>query len=105
MNRRNFLKLIEKAATVTGVVLLIIGFCFGVDEFMEFSNKREARVAAERETEKWNGRCFDTSTLLATSSGSPSYQHCENKRHKMRVQVSSLAGKEIGAVVLCECQE
>ena len=53
----------------------------------------------------WEGPCHDSATLLATTAGSPDREYCSNKRHRMRVQLSSGPSKEeFGALVFCECQ-
>lgn len=49
--------------------------------------------------------CRDTSTLLATTSGSPNQATCPNKRHRMHVQVATTAShEEVGALVFCQCE-
>lgn len=47
--------------------------------------------------------CFNSSVLLATTTGSPSGYSCNNKHHKMRVEPVTKAGEEIGSLVFCEC--
>lgn len=47
--------------------------------------------------------CIDSATLVATTTGSPNEYSCTNKHHKMRVEASTKAGEEIGALVFCEC--
>jgi hypothetical protein len=80
-------------AVLAGVV---VGFVAAVESSRR-ADESEKREAVE-------GPCVDSATLVATSSGSPSSTQCVNKRHKMRVQVTSIAGNEVGAVVHCECQ-
>lgn len=68
-------------------------------------SKAAARELESQRERTWNGPCKDTATLLATTSGSPSYETCQNKHHRMRVQVASGAShEEFGAVVFCECE-
>lgn len=47
--------------------------------------------------------CASESTLVATTSGSPSSATCPNRYHKMRVEPVTRAGEEIAALVFCEC--
>jgi hypothetical protein len=47
--------------------------------------------------------CFNSSVLVATTTGSPNGYSCNNKHHKMRVEPVTKAGEEIGALVFCEC--
>lgn len=49
--------------------------------------------------------CYDSSQLLATTAGSPSYMTCRHVDHRMRVQVVTVpSNEEAAAVVFCECQ-
>jgi hypothetical protein len=68
--------------------------------------KREIAEQIRRAAEaRWNGPCADTATLLATTTGSPSDMTCPNKRHRMRVQLTSApSNEEFGALVFCECE-
>lgn len=50
-----------------------------------------------------NSPCQDSSTLLATTAGSPDAFSCDNKNHRMRAETVTKAGEEIGALVICEC--
>jgi len=56
------------------------------------------------EREEWSGPCKDTSVLLATTSGSPSFQTCPNRLHRMHVQVAThSSNEEAAALVFCQC--
>jgi hypothetical protein len=45
---------------------------------------RQRTYDAQERDRKWNQTtCLDMATLLATNSGSPSYEHCPNKHHRM----------------------
>jgi hypothetical protein len=48
-------------------------------------------------------KCHDSSTLLATTFGSPNEVQCEHPDHKMRVEIATKNGEEIGSLVHCEC--
>jgi hypothetical protein len=52
---------------------------------------------------KFNEPCLDTSTLVATTAGSPNQFSCSNKLHRMKVETKVIAGEEIGALVFCQC--
>jgi hypothetical protein len=88
-----------KTWEVIGACLGCVGIV-GVIAGAEFG--QAARYAREKR-EAWEGPCADSATLVATSSGSPNTETCTNKRHKMRVQVTTISGNEVGAVVHCEC--
>lgn len=48
--------------------------------------------------------CQDESSLLATTTGSPSHLRCPNRMHRMRVQVATSSSREeAAALVFCEC--
>lgn len=65
---------------------------------------RIANDRARRAHEEAFGRCVESATLLATTTGSPSDHSCPNVKHRMRVQPATIAGgEEIGALVFCEC--
>lgn len=67
--------------------------------------KKRAGEEQERQRLLWEGPCKDSATLLATTSGSPSDESCPNKRHHMRVQLSTGPSREeYGALVFCECE-
>lgn len=56
------------------------------------------------EENRWEAPCRDSSTLLATTTGSPNSITCPNKHHRLRVQpVTVAAREEIGALAFCEC--
>ena len=72
---------------------------------LRWCDEDNARQAAAAKDAAWNAPCADKATLLATTAGSPDASACTNKRHRMRVQVASVASKgEAAAVVFCECQ-
>lgn len=49
--------------------------------------------------------CRDESSLLATTSGSPSYFACPNRLHEMQVQVATHpSSEEAAALVFCKCR-
>lgn len=74
-------------------------FCTGAASGCDVDNAVE-----QQRREAWEGRCRDTSTLLATTAGSPSEYTCRNRLHRMRVQVASApAHEEFGALVFCQC--
>lgn len=62
--------------------------------------------AARLDREAWQSDdCADVSTLLATTTGSPSEFKCPNHRHRMRVQVATHpSNEEAAALVFCECE-
>lgn len=67
-------------------------------------HREDTNYAACRDKAAYNSdMCFNTSILLATTTGSPSFATCSNKRHKMRVEPVTKSGEEIGALVFCEC--
>lgn len=84
------------------LVITLVGLGFlGAFIFADLNaDKRYER----QKREAWEGPCADSSTLVATSTGSPNAETCSNKRHKMRVQVTTISGNEIGALVFCECR-
>ena len=62
----------------------------------------DERIARFRRA-AWTEPCRNTVTLLATTIGSPSTVECQNRQHMVRVMPATLAGEEIGSVVICEC--
>ena len=80
------------------LIFLIVCVCASVGcESVEDSWKRQKQEA-------WEEPCHDTSTLLATTAGSPNAFACPNKHHKMHVQISTTSSnEEVGALVFCEC--
>lgn len=52
----------------------------------------------------YSDMCFNQSTLVATTAGSPNAAFCPNKKHKMRVDPVTKSGEEIASLVVCECQ-
>jgi hypothetical protein len=67
---------------------------------IEFSPNAHARCVKDLQL---NGPCLDTSTLVATTAGSPNGFSCSNKLHRMKVETKVIAGEEIGALVFCQC--
>lgn len=75
-----------------------VGFLFWADKTRSLNLK-----AAEVELRE--GPCSDQSTLLATTSGSPSYFTCPNRLHEMQVQVATTpSNAEAAALVFCKCR-
>lgn len=75
--------------------------------YLELRGLLDAAYQGElpREHERRFGPCFDSATLLATTTGSPSDQTCPNIRHRMRVEIKTTpSNEEIGALVFCECR-
>jgi hypothetical protein len=71
----------------------------------EQEQERERRRQQELRDREWNEPCHDISSLLATTTGSPDYLECPNKRHHMRVTVATKAtNEEAAALVFCECE-
>lgn len=85
------------------VAVTIFVFCYGCDHDAE-QRKIDARNR-ERERLEREGPCFDESTLLATTTGSPSSYKCPNRKHRMHVQVATHpSNEEAAALVFCECE-
>lgn len=89
------------AAVVTSAVLALVAVFFKAADYTQTRNQEQWR---REEEYRRNGPCSDTSTLIATTAGSPSSVSCENRSHRMRVQPVTRSGEEIGAVVFCECE-
>lgn len=52
-----------------------------------------------------SGECADQASLLATTAGSPNFMTCPHPKHRMHVQVASVASnEEAAALVFCECE-
>ena len=66
-------------------------------EDVRASNERNRLYYLER------AKCHDSSTLLATTFGSPDHTECDHPDHKMRVEAATKNGEEIGSLVHCEC--
>lgn len=47
--------------------------------------------------------CVEETTLLATTAGSPDDVKCKHPRHVIETKPATLAGEEIGVVVVCRC--
>jgi hypothetical protein len=77
----------------TGALLVLLFGC-------ESEEKRYARWRLRR----WEEPCHDVSILVATTAGSPSDFECPNRRHRMRVQITTTkTNEEVAALVFCEC--
>lgn len=86
------------AAVFVGGVVLLIGFIWWAAAKGERDNR-------ERDRQLLEGPCRDESTLLATTSGSPSYFSCPNRLHEMQVQVATHpSSEEAAALVFCKCR-
>lgn len=86
-------QLLIGAVVFVGVIGGIVWFFIWVDAKQE-RGRRELR----------EGPCSDQSTLLATTSGSPSSFTCPNKLHEMQVQVATHpSSEEAAALVFCKC--
>jgi hypothetical protein len=86
-------------------VVAVTFVCVGMFAAFVAAEQNQHKRYERQKLEAWNGPCADSSTLVATTTGSPSNHECTNKQHKMRVQVTTLAGEKVGALVLCECRE
>lgn len=92
-----------KTAFITATILSDITGLFCI---LRWSDNTNARLLQNQKDATWNGPCADTSTLLATTTGSPSMAVFTNKKQKMRVQIANVASpEEAAAVVFCECQK
>ncbi len=84
------------------VAVTIFMFCYGCDQ--EDEHRRHEAEKREQERREREGPCSDQATLLATTTGSPSYYTCPNRRHRMHVQVATHpSNEEAAALVFCEC--
>lgn len=89
-------------------IILLVGACDapgGCGEGTGCEGQRQYRHRTQLEgNEAWNAECHDTSTLVATTAGSPNSATCTNKHHRMRVEaVTKASNEEMGAVVFCQC--
>lgn len=94
--------IIIAVAVLAGVVVCVSAMV-ALNRAIDSVNATAKREAQEEEERAFNGECHDEATLIATSAGSPDKARCLNRRHKMRIEVSTKAGEEVGAVVHCEC--
>lgn len=91
----------KKVIIVVGIAAACI---FGLFKAVDYMQTKD-RAHWQREEERLrNGPCSDTSTLIATTAGSPSSASCVNRLHRMHVQPVTQSGEEVGAVVFCECE-
>lgn len=58
----------------------------------------------QRRNREWFEDCRDESRLVATTAGSPNGFECPNREHRMRVELKTMSGEEIAALVVCECE-
>lgn len=89
-------------AVFVGVVLSLFAlFIFAIIK----NDERQERERKAAEVEQYEGPCKDESSLLATTSGSPSALTCTNKLHEMQVQVATHpSSEEAAALVFCKCR-
>ena len=77
----------------------------GCGEGTGFEGHRQYQHRTKLEgDEAWNAECHDTSTLIATTAGSPNTATCTNKHHRMHVEpVTKASNEEIGSLIFCQC--
>lgn len=92
----------RQALIVSTVVMAAIAGLIWFSMWVYATQERQRR---EQDVLLLEGPCRDESSLLATTSGSPSYFSCPNKLHEMQVQVATHpSSEEAAALVFCKCR-
>lgn len=81
------------------MILFILIACMSAAERFAQQQTDAAAIRAE-------SPCIETAVLLATTSGSPNREWCEDPRHILRAEVATTAtGEEAAALVVCACPQ